>query len=209
MSPYNKGKGKGYALIVANAGHEGDQCLIWPMSRNNYGYGQLGHEGKLHKAHRLMCTVAHGEPPSPIHYAAHSCGMGHLGCYNPRHLSWKTPSENVQEAVEHGAVRQPGGPRRKLTEDQVAQIKAAKGIRTQAALAKMFNVRPETIRKIFNGEIRTGAPAKPNRAVDPAIRVRLKLRAMALRNKGLTLDKIGADLGVTRATVVNYLKTPQ
>ena len=82
--------------------HRTDECVIWPFHRNNKGYGQIGVEGKIGLAHRIVCQIANGEPPGRDHHAAHSCGNGHLGCVNPRHLSWKTPSQNEQDKYDHG-----------------------------------------------------------------------------------------------------------
>lgn len=49
-----------------------------------------------------MCQKAHGDPPSPKHDAAHSCGRGHEGCVNPNHLSWKTKKQNQADRITHG-----------------------------------------------------------------------------------------------------------
>ena len=96
-SPH-RGKGRGLAWLKAHIDHQGDDCLIWPHSQNHQGYGQLGYFGKVRKAHHIMCLLVHGEAPTPRHHAAHSCGNGHKGCAHPKHLSWKTPTENRLEA---------------------------------------------------------------------------------------------------------------
>jgi hypothetical protein len=63
-----------------------DECLTWPFTRINTGYGIIGRGGKTYKAHRYICQWVKGEPPTPEHHAAHSCGRGHDACVNPRHL---------------------------------------------------------------------------------------------------------------------------
>src|SRR5215471_14726746 len=88
--------------IQERVGHAGDDCLQWPFSRSSSGYGILFHEGKVVYAHRTMCELANGKPPTPKHHASHSCGRGHLGCVNPRHLEWKTAAENQQDRRKHG-----------------------------------------------------------------------------------------------------------
>ena len=95
-SPH-RGKGGNYQWIKDHVGHADDKCLIWPFSYRWNGYGQVGLNGKVRYPHRIMCELAHGEPPSRKHVAAHSCHNGRGGCVNPRHLSWKTASENILE----------------------------------------------------------------------------------------------------------------
>jgi hypothetical protein len=87
--------------LESHVSHAADDCLIWPFSRSSTGYGDLRNGGKHYHAHRLMCQMAHGDPPALKLDAAHSCGNGHLACVNPRHLRWATRSENNQDAIEH------------------------------------------------------------------------------------------------------------
>lgn len=140
MSSANKGKGRGYLWLVANQDHDGDECLIWPFFRKETGYGAFGHLGRVLSAHRFMCGLANGPPPTPTHEAAHECGNGNLGCCNPKHLSWKTPHENRLDRTKHGrgGRRCPG--RAKLTATQVDEIRSLLGKETHAAIAKRFGI---------------------------------------------------------------------
>lgn len=138
--------------IEAHVGYEGDDCLIWPLRRNRNGYGSVRSGGVNMMANRYMCLLAHGEPPTPEHQSAHSCGNGHLGCVNPRHLRWATVKENMADMVEHGTV--PQGERNghaKLTEDDVREIKRSRGKVTQRELAKRFGVGHANIAQIQRG----------------------------------------------------------
>ena len=123
--------------------NQGDDCLTWPFTRIRTGYGRIGRGGKNHYAHRYICQLVHGEPPEPNYHAAHSCGNGHLACVNPRHLSWKTSSENQLEGRKHC--------RRVLTPQQVAEIRRLRGIARTDHLAERFGVTEPTIRKIYAG----------------------------------------------------------
>lgn len=135
--------------LRAHVGYTGEGCLPWPFSRNEKGYGQISYDGRIQKAHRVMCIFAKGEPPEPWYHAAHSCHKGHEGCVHPGHLDWKTPAENTLEAVEQcGGVI--GGYRR-LTIDEVDVIRASD--KTHAALAVEFGVAVNTIGKICRKEI--------------------------------------------------------
>lgn len=149
---WNRGKGKAIAWLREHAAHTGDDCLIWPFYRLPNGYGQLGYDGHVHYAHRFICALAHGSPPTQKHEAAHSCGKGHEGCVNPRHLSWKTISQNLLDCRKHGTqARSYDGKRGRLTPIQVHQIRALKGTTRQSDIATMFKVSEPTVRDIFLG----------------------------------------------------------
>jgi hypothetical protein len=147
---HSSGKGARAAFLFAHVEHAGNDCLMWPFSCRS-GYGSLDYKGKNWHPHRLMCMLAHGEPPTPQHEAAHSCGRGHDRCVNPRHLSWKTRSENQRDRYIHR--RRPSQPVPKLTQEQAGQIRALSGKVPNADLARTFNVSRATIRKIILGEV--------------------------------------------------------
>lgn len=151
-----RSKETAYDWLLRHVAYAGDDCLTWPFSRcAPHGRGQLGYNGKRSiAAHRLMCELAHGTKPTPKHQASHSCGNGHLGCVNPRHLSWATNSQNQLDRRRHGTAKagNPNGRKGKLTAEQVARIKALKGVRTQLELAEMFGVKYGTIGSIHRGE---------------------------------------------------------
>ena len=72
-----------------------NKCWEWPKSRNKDGYGWANDNGKTVQAHRHVCRIAHGEPPTPSHYTAHSCD--NPPCINPHHLRWDTPQGNIDD----------------------------------------------------------------------------------------------------------------
>lgn len=121
--------------------HKGEECLIWPFSRIWNGYGQLGFEGKIAKAHRVMCILAHGVPPTPKHVAAHSCNNGHGGCVHPEHLSWKTPTANLLDRRAAGTLtKKRWNKRGTLTDRQIERICALKGTLNQREIAAQFGI---------------------------------------------------------------------
>lgn len=86
--------------------YTGSDCLIWPFNTDGHGYGTLNRKGnKQLKAHRVICELVHGSPPTATHQAAHSCGKGHLRCVNPHHLRWATRVENAADKILHGTNR--------------------------------------------------------------------------------------------------------
>ncbi|RVG08581.1 hypothetical protein CN204_04415 [Sinorhizobium meliloti] len=132
--------------------HQSDECLLWPYGKDSKGYGQITINGKNFGAHRYICLVVHGEPPTEKHHASHSCGNGHLGCVNPNHLGWKTNLENIQDMVAHGrSTRGEKHANAKLTEQQVNEILLLKSIKTQPEIAKQFGVSRSTIGMIHSG----------------------------------------------------------
>lgn len=132
--------------------YDGQDCLIWPFSRGTAGYGQIGVKRKPIGAHRIVCELFHGQPQSEELFAIHSCGNGHLGCVNPRHLRWGTSSDNALDAVAHGVL--PIGARHhnaRLTQDMVDEIRRLAGTAPQSALARKYGVAQTTISKIMRG----------------------------------------------------------
>lgn len=145
-------KGAVPAWCKEHASYSGDECLIWPFNRigtNQRGIVNIG--GRNIIASRYMCMVAHGEPPTPSHEAAHSCGKGHLACVNPRHLRWATAKENKADMVGHGTVlrgeRNPGA---KITAEEVLRIRSMHPANTHKDIARMFGVSRQQIGSIVN-----------------------------------------------------------
>jgi hypothetical protein len=139
MASWNRGKSAAMDWLLAHIDYAGDECLIWPFARIAKGYGELGAPNrKMQYAHRVMCTLVNGPPPTPKHQTAHSCGRGHDGCVHPRHVSWKTNGENQLDRRIHGTINVP---RQRLTVRQVEEIRARKGLETQASIAKRLGIK--------------------------------------------------------------------
>lgn len=102
-SPFTNPSRDGAPLdwIAIHIGHNDDECLTWPFGYGSSGYGSVFYKTHIMGAHRAMCFEAHGKPPSEAHQAAHSCGNGHLGCVNPKHLRWATAQENAADKLAH------------------------------------------------------------------------------------------------------------
>ena len=129
---------------------DGDDCLIWPFATGRDGRGRLQNDISP-QAHRAMCILVCGDPPSPDHEAAHSCGRGHDACVNPKHLRWATPVENAADRLIHGTeVRGEDCPQTKLTERDVHKIRSLYGSASHSEIGLMFGVSGGTIGDIFN-----------------------------------------------------------
>lgn len=124
--------------------HSSDDCLLWPFGRTQAGYGKMRDGCRNVRAHRMMCELRNGPPPTTKSEAAHNCGNGHLGCVNPRHLRWATRNENAADTIVHGTS--PRGERNglaKLTAVDVVAIRTSSESRLQ--LARRFGVHKATI----------------------------------------------------------------
>lgn len=149
------GHGEAMLWIAAHTGHNGDDCLIWPFVRDPEGYGRMTkHKGLSALAHRTMTILAHGEPPTPLHQAAHCCNCGHLGCVNPKHLAWKTQTENYADRYIAGTdTRGERSHNAVLTEADVPVIRARLAAREGCrSISKDYGVHAQTIRDISNGK---------------------------------------------------------
>lgn len=145
-------RGEIAAWMEANASFQGTECLPWPYARTKDGYACIHVRGTVTTASRVMCEKVHGEAPSPLHVAAHSCGNGSDGCMNPNHLRWATTEENHADKKGHGThLVGSANKSSKLSEDQVREIRSLHGQLSQAAVARKFGVSASTVRRIQRG----------------------------------------------------------
>lgn len=168
-------------------------CVIWPFSRAQNGYPQVG-KAKV-TVTRIMCEHRHGPAPTPGHQAAHSCNNGHNGCANLWHLDWKTPAENQLDRGDKGIRRQ-----RKLTLEQVDEIRAVRGRERTVDTAERFGVTEANIRQIQSGKT-WRQDNKPKRALTVA-EVQT-IRATPWKEK--SAKQFAEELGVT-VTVVQRVR---
>lgn len=142
--------------IEQKASYSGEECLKWPFEMGRYGYGVVRHNGRRRVASRVMCEYAHGMPGSEGYDAAHLCGNGHKGCVNPRHLSWKTRSENNRDKIEHGTHREGEEVNlASITEKQakdVIRIAMNRPETKQKDISEMTGVTVSVVGKILRGE---------------------------------------------------------
>jgi hypothetical protein len=139
--------------IEKNVSYRGDDCLKWPFpASDRKGYGRVQFRGKVWVASRVMCVLAHGEPPTPEHHAAHICGNGDEGCMNPCHLEWKTLIANEADKAIHGTMaRGEAHGAAMLTEENVLEIRRLKGVMFQREIAEIFGVAKTTVGAIHSG----------------------------------------------------------
>lgn len=133
----------------------GNECWPWIGAITYKGYGMIqeGAKGSKHLlAHRLSYTI-HKGPIEQGLFVLHSCD--NRSCVNPAHLRTGTQSENILEAFSKGRKTNPvaygeAATSSKLKADDVHYIRAHPDMR-HTELAKMFGVKPNTIRAIRLG----------------------------------------------------------
>lgn len=57
--------GEPLAWIESHVNFDRGECLLWPFAQRGHGYGAVVVEGKPTPAHRVMCSLVNGPPPSP------------------------------------------------------------------------------------------------------------------------------------------------
>jgi hypothetical protein len=132
---------------------ETEECIPWPFSKNNKGYGKLLVDGRLEVASRYLCTLVQGVPDDKRLLALHSCGNGHLACVNPKHVYWGNGSQNTKDAIAHGTFKwgeQSGSS--KLSERNVKEIRMLKGIMPQWQIGERFGVTQSNVSAIHRGK---------------------------------------------------------
>jgi hypothetical protein len=137
------------AFLRKHINHVGDDCLIWPLDPQR-PTGVVYIDGEQMTAARAMCVLAHGRPTFDGAHAAHSCGKGHLGCFSPNHLNWKTPQGNDADKDLHGT--RPRGEAHGnaiFTEEQVLQI--VRDPRPNAELARHLECSETAVKSIRSG----------------------------------------------------------
>lgn len=145
------GKGEPLEWLCTHVSHEGDDCLTWPYATGSDGAGVVTYDGRQQSAAAVMCFLAHGEPPTPLHEAAHNCGKGHEACINPGHLRWATRSENHADKHIHGtALCGERHPWARITEDDVRFMRTMKGRMPVPEMARQFGIGTSAVYAILS-----------------------------------------------------------
>jgi len=132
--------------------YSSNECLIWPFSRNRFGYGIVYWGGRTRLVHVIICSLTKGPKPKDRPYACHSCGKGTSGCVNQSHLRWDTAKKNAQDKIEHGThlVGEKIG-NSKLSESEILEIRALAGSLTHREIGEKFGVSRSNVGYILNG----------------------------------------------------------
>jgi hypothetical protein len=130
-------------------------CLEFIGGVDELGYGYLGFEKKIWRAHRLAWTLKNGPIPAGM-FVLHNCD--NKLCCNPGHLRVGTHADNMKDVVDRGRRKginkgQRNG-RAKLTQRQANAIRRlyATGRWSQEALGRRYGVSQNAISKIVSNK---------------------------------------------------------
>lgn len=98
------GTGEAQKFIDDVLRSDSQECIEYPFYRNEYGYGWMRYNGGTLGSHVVVALRYLGPKPTPRHEVCHTCGNGHKGCVNPKHLYWGTRSDNMQDAIAHNTA---------------------------------------------------------------------------------------------------------
>ena len=80
-------------------------CWNWTGARNSNGYGHKRFHGALQKVHRLSAHFYLGYDLNSELLVLHKCD--NPACFNPKHLFFGTPKDNMQDMFEKHRWRHP------------------------------------------------------------------------------------------------------
>lgn len=135
-----------------------DECWPWTGAHNEKGYGCIGVEGKVYRAHRISVWLDRGDAALGL-VVRHKCD--NPPCVNPNHLTVGTQGENLKDAYDRGRrftvpphLVGESHPHAKLTQSEVTIIRELLkgGDLTQAQIARRFNVTQQIISLIKLGK---------------------------------------------------------
>lgn len=143
-----------------------DECMTegsWRPNNRGYGMVRVPTLGFMQSVHSIALRSVWPMPPGKMCSikqvfdtkldAAHG-PCNNRGCYNPRHLSWKTRAENQADKLQDGTDNR--GEKHnmaKLTEEQVLEIYdlAWHSDLTQLEIAKRYEVGQQAVSNIMHG----------------------------------------------------------
>lgn len=144
--------GASYDFLVWASQQTIDFCIVWPYASKTGPKQEYGSIGKGlskfgRRAHRVVCGLAHGDPPSEAHQASHMCGNSL--CVNPKHLKWCTFGENQSHKIFHRTVVTPV----KLDWSKANQMRIDRTAgATIKALSEKYDVSRTTVYKILQNK---------------------------------------------------------
>lgn len=122
------------------------ECILSPYSRNKGGYSRVNIKGKTILSHVFVLESVSKKKLKINNEVIHSCGNGHLGCVNPKHLSWGTREQNVKDAILHGSKHSGS---KKFSDREVSEMrKLLKEGVDHFTVSEKYNISPSYLNKI-------------------------------------------------------------
>lgn len=126
-------------------------CWEFQGNRHEWGYGKIKVRRFDARAHVISYKLFVGEVPEGL-WVLHKCD--NPPCVNPSHLFLGTVKDNVEDMIHKGRnIRGESHKNSKLTQNQVNEIRAARGLVLQKDLAEKYKVCKQTICLIMQNRI--------------------------------------------------------
>ncbi len=132
-------------------GVQSDDCILWPASTNQGGYGHVWVGGKLKQTHRYAYELEHGPIPDGM-CVLHVCDVRR--CYNPAHLWLGTRKDNnTDRSVKNRTARLHGerNPNARLTNEQAEQIRRRYDRTNREELMREYGISRSAFYKALGG----------------------------------------------------------
>lgn len=130
-----------------------NECWNWTGIRRKGGYNQIRINKKNILTHRFSWELHFSKIPDES-FVLHKCN--NPSCVNPNHLKLGTHEDNMKYMIECNRQARCCGENNgnsKLTINQVKKIRILKGKFTQKQIAKIFDVKYQTISDIHRNKI--------------------------------------------------------
>jgi len=143
--------------ISTTRSYNGTPCLLWIGAKVGKGYGHISVEGEMVRVHRIVYEHNHGQGSLDGLDVHHLCG--NPDCQNHQHIIALSRADHMKLHIENGDFdlekflaggREASRQRRKLTPDQVRQIRLLGGVEPMGAIAQRFGVDRMVIRYILD-----------------------------------------------------------
>lgn len=125
----------------------GDECLPWPFTLTEAGYGRVRLEGKVTSHHRALWIRRYGPIAKDLH-VRHKCRL--KSCSNPNHHEVGTAKQNVHDKFRDGTmINGENSPLSKLTDFEVEDIaRRVQNRERYTDIAKEYKIHPQTVARI-------------------------------------------------------------
>lgn len=131
-----------------------DECWLWLAAKDPCGYGEIGINRRVERAHRVSYALSTNTQPAKLK-VCHNCpGGDNPSCVNPRHLWLGTDADNMRDRGAKGRTNKPKGQansKAKLTDDDIPVIRRKrKDGRTIRSLATEYRLNVEAISRLLS-----------------------------------------------------------
>ena len=140
-------------------------CWLWSGGTNGAGYGNIAINNRARMTHRVSFEAKNGPIP-PGMFVCHRCDTP--PCINPDHLFLGTHADNMADkrAKRRGrGLRGERHPLARLSDGQVLEIYALKGVTPQPEIARRYGIAASMVSYIHAGKRRLTNGIAPGEAL--------------------------------------------